>query len=97
MIDHIVSLKTKPEVSQETAQKIVDGLRDLKKKLPFVVDITSGLNFTDRNQGYNIGLAVRLKTREDIMRYREHPDHVKVLKELIQPNVESVIVLDYEI
>jgi hypothetical protein len=35
-----------------------------------------GKNFSDRNQGYNIGLSVTVNNKEDLDIYRFHPDHI---------------------
>lgn len=96
MIEHIVAIKTKSGVSSESVKKMVFALRGLKGKVPAIVDISCGENFTDRNQGYNIGLVIRLKGSEDIDQYRLHPEHVAVVNEYVKPIMEGMIVLDYE-
>lgn len=96
MVEHIVVMKLKPEVTEEQKNELIATLRGLKGKTPGMIDLTAGETFTDRHQGYTVGLVVRFEDKEALETYGPHPAHVPV-KELVVSLSESVVVVDYEI
>jgi hypothetical protein len=96
VIEHLVFFKLKADAPQAAGDKIVAGLRSLKSEIPEIVDLTAGWNFTERSQGHQIGLVVRLKDRKGLDAYQVHPKHQAVVQTLVKPHVENVLALDYE-
>ena len=96
MVEHLVLFKLKPEATEAQVEAMFGGLRDLKAKIPGIVDLSVGRNFTDRGKGYEIGLTVRLGGRSELAEYLPHPAHQAVLAELIRPIVAEVLAVDYE-
>ena len=92
MLEHIVLLKVKDENASE---QIISSLRELPSKISVIKDLSVGKNFSERSKGFNIGLRVMLESEEDLNTYRNHPDHVKVLEEIVKPNIEDVVAVDY--
>lgn len=82
MVEHMVWIRFKDTVQSDRIKTHLDGLRGLKEKVPQVVELSLGENFTDRAQGYTHGLLVRLKSREDLESYAIHPEHVAVAEPL---------------
>lgn len=95
MVEHIVIFKPKPGTTPEQEQKLIDMLRGLKGKVPGIVDLTAGRNFSERGQGHTVGLVVRFNDREGLAVYGPHPDHV-VVKEYVAQICEPSIAVDYE-
>lgn len=96
MVEHIVCFKLKPETTQEQGQKLIDMLNGLKGKVPTIVSLTAGWNFTpERGQGFMIGLVVRFQDKEGLAVYQPHPDHALV-KQYVGQICESSLVVDYE-
>jgi hypothetical protein len=96
MIEHIVLFRFKSETSALTKQKIATELMALKGKVPSILDISAGPNFADRNQGYEYGLVVRFADRQGLESYQVHPDHQKIVHELIRPELADILAVDYE-
>lgn len=96
MVEHIVLFKMKPESTAEEKEKLLSMLRGLEGKIEGIVSLSAGESFTDRHQGYTIGLVVRFVDRTALERYGPHPEHVPV-KEYVAQVCEDVIAVDYEI
>ena len=97
MVEHVVLFKTTPEATPEQKERMVQELKKLKDRIPGIVDLTVGRNFSDRNQGFDIGLVVRFVDRQALEVYLPHPAHRGCVDEFITPIKQDVIVVDYEI
>ena len=95
MIEHLVFLKLKKDVSEDEYHKIISSLKELPSKIEVIKRLKVGRNFSQRNQGYEIGLSVTLNDEASLNTYRDHPDHVEVLEKLIKPCLEDVIAIDF--
>lgn len=95
MVEHIVLIKLKPDVTAQRKQELIEALRGLKGRTPGMVDLSAGETFTDRHNGYTVGLVVRFEDKASLEAYGPHPAHVPV-KELVGELSESVIAVDYE-
>ncbi len=93
MIEHLVFLKIRDEAG--AVETIANALVSLKGRVPAIKDISCGRNVSDRSKGFNLGLRVLLETEADIEAYRVHPEHMKILNEMIKPVMEDMIVIDY--
>jgi hypothetical protein len=96
MVEHIVLFKFKPDATAEQRRAVVEGLQGMRETVPGIVDLSCGENFSERSQGYQIGLVVRFRDRQGLETYLPHPNHRSVVEERVRPIVESVIVVDYE-
>lgn len=97
MVEHVVLFKLKPEATPEQRRAMLAGLKSLRQSVPGIVDLTCGQNFSQRSQGYEIGLVVRFQDRAALETYLPHPAHRAVVEETIRPIMDGVIVVDYEI
>ena len=97
MIEHIVLFKVKPETPPQSVAAMINGLKGLKSRVPGVVDLSVGSNFSDRNKGFTHGLVVRFQDRIALDGYIPHPAHREVVEKLIRPITEDVLAMDYEI
>ena len=97
MVEHVVLFKTTAGATEEQKQRMEAELAALRDKIPGIVDLTVGRNFSTRNQGYDIGLVVRFENREALEVYLPHPAHRGCVDTFVAPIKEDVIVVDYEI
>jgi hypothetical protein len=97
MVEHVVLFKLTPGATEEQKRSAIAALKELKEKIPGILDISAGLNFSDRNQGFEIGLVVRFVDRQALEVYLPHPAHRACVDEYITPIKADVIVVDYEI
>lgn len=97
MIEHIVLFRWTETASKEAVENVITELRGLKSKIPGIVDLSCGANFCDRAKGYTHGLVVRFKDRAALETYGPHPEHQRVVQNLIKPIAADILALDYEI
>lgn len=84
MVEHMVWIRFHDGVSPDRVAEHLAGLRGLKQRIPDVIDLAVGENFTDRSGGFTHGLLVRLPSRAALQTYQDHPDHLKVAAPLKQ-------------
>lgn len=97
MIEHIVLFKWQPDASPEAIASVMDGLKGLKGKIPEIIYLSCGENYSERGQGFQHGLVVRLASREALKSYQDHPAHQEVKQNLILPILTDILAVDYEI
>ena len=97
MVEHVVLFKTTAEATEEQRERMIAELSALRDKIPGIVGLTVGPNFSDRNQGYDIGLVVRFIDRAALEVYLPHPAHRGAVDTYVAPIKADVIVVDYEI
>jgi hypothetical protein len=97
MIEHIVLFRWAEGTSTEAMENAMTELRKLKDKIPGIVDLSCGANFSDRAKGYTHGLVVRFKDRASLDSYGPHPEHQSVVQKFIRPISADILALDYEI
>jgi hypothetical protein len=97
MVEHVVLFRTTPDATPEQKEAMIAGLAALRDQIPGIVDLTVGHNFSDRNQGFDIGLVVRFVDRAALEVYLPHPAHRGAVDRFVAPIKQDVIVVDYEI
>src|ERR1043166_613927 len=96
MVEHIVLFRWKEESSDEAIAQAMDALQQLKDRIPGIVDLTCGTNFSERAGGYTHGLVVRFADRAALEVYGPHPEHQHVVQNWINPIRAETLALDYE-
>lgn len=100
MIKHIVlwRLKEKAEgrTLAENAREMKDRIENLKKLIPQIIELEVGLPFETTPTSSDVALYSSFKNREDLDRYQNHPDHLKVVEFVKKITVERRAV-DYEL
>ena len=96
MIVHTVLFKIKPGTSKDKVDSMTDSLNGLKKEIPELLELHVGVNFSPRNQSYDIMLYSRFDDLKALQTYSDHPSHRKVIEEKVHPIREDVIVGDLE-
>ena len=97
MVEHLVLFKLKPETTDEERAAMCRALGELGAQVPGILDISCGVNFSNRNQGYDVALAIKFMDRESLDTYLPHPAHRGAVDTFVRPYLEDVIVVDYEI
>lgn len=99
MITHLVFFNMLPEAEgasgADNAKKLVDQLNKLPGKIPEIVELEAGLDFSKSPASYEVGLLTKFRTKEDLETYRVHPDHQKVVS-FVQKTTSDRAVVDYE-
>ncbi|MEH7415531.1 Dabb family protein [Neobacillus drentensis] len=97
MIEHIVLLKFSAETTEKQKEELIRKTLLLKNVIPGIVDIQQGANFSNRSQGYEMGLTVRFEDKTSLTNYGPHPAHQEVFSYLQAIGMEDSIIVDFEI
>lgn len=93
MIKHVVMWKFK-ENEEENIKKFLKGLNDLKQIIPEIKNMETGININPKNE-YDAILISEFETMEDLEKYKNNPEHVKVSALCKEIRVERQAI-DYE-
>jgi hypothetical protein len=96
MIEHLLLLRWTEGTSPEAVDAALAELRALKDKIPGILDLSCGMNFSARAKGFTHGLVIRFKDWAAQEAYNPHPEHQRVVQKFINPIRGDTIVLDYE-
>ena len=98
MVEHIVLLKLKEGATKDQTQALADGLDNLKKVIPGILEVSAGYNnsIEGKAAGFNYGFIVRFKDAAARDGYVPHPEHQKLAVTLVRPIADDVVVFDYE-
>jgi len=102
MINHIVFLKFRTDISDSAINTVLNQLGDLRKHIPTIKDFSFGKNCSPEhlNQGFSYAFIMKFKNADDRDFYLNHPEHQKIALDHILPilenGFESVLVIDYE-
>ncbi|MBC8488823.1 MAG: Dabb family protein [Bacteroidetes bacterium] len=100
MVKHIVMLKLKDYADKgqklENALKLKKAIEDLKIYIDELKYMEVGLNFNERPSAYDLVLTTTFNSEDDLEKYREHPEHKKVLI-FLRSVTDKTSVVDYEI
>ncbi|KDO27888.1 hypothetical protein SPRG_07160 [Saprolegnia parasitica CBS 223.65] len=95
-MEHVVLFKWKEDASEAAIADIGAGLVAMRDKIPGVVDLAYGQDFTiNRAKGFTHMLIVRLTGRDMLPGYAEHPEHQKVLVK-IREIAADIMAMDFE-
>ena len=76
MIKHIVMWKFKDN-EEENMKIFLDGLNKLKEIIPEIKSMETGININPKNE-YDAILISEFETMEDLEKYKNNPEHIKV-------------------
>ncbi len=101
MIRHIVLLKYRPDVTDETAADIFAELRQIEGKVPGLLGIHAGRSESPEKieRGYMHGFTADFDSWEALQAYQDHPDHQKVGARMVahaEGGKDGILVLDIE-
>lgn len=97
MIEHILLLRWNETATQESIDYAMVELQGLKDKIPGIVDISSGKNFSERSKGFTHAMIFRFKDRAALDGYFPHPEHQRVVQKILNPIRADTLVVDYEV
>ncbi len=100
MIKHIVCWKlrnnTRPFDENSDALAIKTALEDLKGKVPGLLHIEVGFDFSGKDTAGDIVLYSEFESKEARNAYQEHPAHVAV-RSIVRPRTCERRMIDYEV
>ena len=82
MILHLVSWKLKDEAlghpKADNARRICDQLHALRGRIPGLLRLDAGVDFSATANSADVALVAQFATREDLAAYQTHPEHQAV-------------------
>jgi hypothetical protein len=94
-VQHLVLIETNVGVTDAQIEGLLDGVTGLKGKIPGVLDVKIGKNFTDRAPHISVAGVITLADKASLAAYGPHPAHQDVLK-VLAALAKSVTIADIE-
>jgi Stress responsive A/B Barrel Domain len=101
MLIHCSLFKLKPQTSPEVRDRIVTEFRELGLKIPYIRQITAGINTSDFSvirriaaskgvsyvqEGYDLAVIIHLDSIEDYYAYCADESHWELVRQFLLPN-----------
>jgi len=100
MIKHVVLFKLKEFENEDQKaiiiNKIKNALLSLKNKVDVLRYIEVGNNYQLNTNSFDLCLITHFDSLADMDAYQMHPEHLKVSRELIKPNLVNRAAVDFE-
>ena len=95
-IIHFVALKYKSTTTDADKETLRDNFKALKKKIPGIISIESGINNSveKRNKDFTDAFVIKFKSEKDRDSYLSHKEHL-AFKNKNLPLVDDVFVMDF--
>jgi Stress responsive A/B Barrel Domain len=87
MLHHVVTFDLKPDAPADVPEQIGSALQALAATLPEVRSLASGSDLGLREGNAGFAVVATFDDAEAFKVYADHPEHVRVIKELIGPNI----------
>ena len=95
MVHHIDLYKLKPEVTPARVEEMMMNARMQLLKIPEVLSIKCGKRI-DEEMDWPFFIAIDFESMDKHAIFREDPIYVKFIEEVIKPNTEDSLALDFE-
>ena len=95
MVHHVVLYKLKPEVTPARVEAMMMNTRMQLLKIPEVLSIKCGKRI-DPELPWPFFIAIDFESMDKYAIFREDPVFVKFMEEVIKPNTEDSLDLDFE-
>ena len=97
MIEHIVLLKFSNETTSLQIRELISKTKKLKEWIPGILDVQQGQNFSDRNQGYDVGMTIRFEDKQSLKQFGPHPKHQEVQAYCREIGLVDITVVDFKL
>ena len=89
MLHHVVTFHLKPDAPADQVERIREAVQALGATLPEVRSIAVGRDLGLREGNASFAIVAQFEDVEGFAVYADHPEHVRIIKELIGPHIES--------
>lgn len=94
MLNHVVLMKFKPEVTEQQIASLEAMLDDLPNKIVEIHAYEFGRDVVRSERSCDFGLISLFANPETLQRYQTHPEHLKVLA-LLKAMCDSIVTVDF--
>jgi hypothetical protein len=89
MLHHVVTFQLKPDAPSDQVDRIVQALTALGATLPELRSLAVGADLGLRDGNASFAVAAQFDDVDAFKVYADHPEHVRIIKELIAPHIEA--------
>lgn len=93
---HLASFRWKDGTTPVDVDRVTAALTDLVGTLGGVGSYRCGPDVSRTPDSYDYAVIGVFGSRDDFLAYRDHPEHQRILKELISPNLAQRIVVQLQ-
>ena len=93
MLAHVVLFKFAKE-NRHLVPELNEMLKKLKKDIPFIRELETGINEIESERACDVYLRVMLDDLGALKKYAEHPDHLPVIA-FVKKNCDFTKCVDY--
>ncbi len=93
---HLANFNWKEQTTQADVEQITAALTALAPTLDGVESYRCGADVSRTPDSYDYAVIGVFASRDDFLAYRDHPEHQRILKELIGPNLADRIVVQLQ-
>jgi hypothetical protein len=85
MLHHVVTFKLKPDAPADQVERIAEAINALAETLPEVRSMAVGADLGLRDGNASFALAAQFDDVDGFKVYADHPEHIRIITELIGP------------
>lgn len=93
---HLVSFKWKDQTTPADVEGITAALTELTTTISGIESYRCGADISRAPASYDYAVIGVFASREAFLAYRDHPEHQRILNELIGPNLANRIVVQLQ-
>ncbi len=82
---HVVTMRWTPDATEAQIQAVIDGLAGLPSVIPQIVRYQMGRDAGINDGNHDFVVVADFADIDGYLAYRDHPEHLSVLKERIRP------------
>ena len=97
MIEHIVVFELSKETTQEQIEALYREISSFRDRIPGILDLTIGENFSKISKNYTHGVVIRFETKQALKDYFTNPIHTAMVENHLKPILVDGLEIDYEI
>jgi hypothetical protein len=97
MIRHCVMFRWKDEMPPAWVAEVEAALATLPAAIPTIASYSFGRDIGVNTGNYEFAVVADFATVDDYVVYRDHPEHKRVVAELIVPNIADRSAVQFEI
>jgi hypothetical protein len=94
MLNHVVMMKFKPEVSEEDIRDLEKALDGLPNRIMEIKMYEFGRDLLKSERSYDFALVGLFTNLQALARYQKHPDHLPVAAK-VRSMCSSVVTVDF--
>jgi Stress responsive A/B Barrel Domain len=89
MLYHVVTFELSSDAPENQVERICEALRELAKTLPLMRSFNGGADLGKREGNASFAMVATFDDFDGFLAYADHPEHTRIVKELILPHLDD--------